>query len=337
MVNITYLGHACFRLEYGGQSIVLDPYLDDMVPGLGVLRTRANYVYCSHGHDDHNHVASVALQPCDRPNFTLEELTVDHDPEGGALRGKSTVRIFTFGDIRVAHLGDLGRMLTFAEIERLMDLDCLLLPVGGVYTINPIIAKCVVDTLRPRVAIPMHYRTDGSGFPNIAHIDEFTELFDSVAHLGSSLALDKSTPAQVAVMRPRAMDVAAIAGDCHSMGFNCAQSVLCSLERYTGLAEREALAVSGGFGGGLRSGEVCGAISGAVMALGACFPYVDGSDTGSRDKIARLARQCVEKCGEACGRVTCRDLLSQEGGRGGCGRFIAECAKIAEKMIIENR
>lgn len=336
-VNITYLGHACFRLEYGGQSLVLDPYADNYVPGLGILRTRANYVYCSHGHDDHSHAASVALEPCGEPKFTVEELITDHDPEGGTLRGKSTVRIFTFGSLRVAHLGDLGRMLTFKEGDRLRDLDCLLLPVGGYYTINPVTAKSIVDWLHPRVVIPMHYRTDGSGFGNIAHIDEFTGLFDSVERCGSSLTLDKSTPAQVAVLQPLGLDVAATAGDYHSRGFNCAQSVLCALGRYTGLDERTALAVSGGFGGGLRSGEVCGAISGAVMALGVCFPFTDGADQAGKNRVGELARECVERCGRACGAVTCRDLLAREGGKGGCGGFIADCAKIAEKMILDNR
>lgn len=337
MVNITYLGHACFRLEYGGQSIVLDPYSDDCVPGLGALRTRANYVYCSHGHSDHNFEEAVDLEPCGASDFTVEEFTVDHDPEGGALRGKSTVRVFTFGGIRVAHLGDLGRPLSLQEMDRLRNLDCLMLPVGGFYTIDPVIAKSIADELRPRVVIPMHYRTDCAGYDNIAHIDEFTKLFGSVERLGSSLMLDESTPAQVAVMQPRAMDVAAIAGDFHRGGFNCAQSVLRALGKYTGLDEGTALAVSGGFGGGLRSGEVCGAISGAVMALGLCFPYTDGADRAGKDRIAALAAQCVEACGKACGGVTCRDLLAREGGRGGCGRFIAGCAEIAEKMIIENR
>ncbi|MGN1001479.1 MAG: C-GCAxxG-C-C family (seleno)protein [Oscillospiraceae bacterium] len=336
-VNITYLGHACFRLEYGGQSLVLDPYADNYVPGLGVLRTRANYVYCSHGHKDHCHEASVALEPCGEPRFTVEELVVDHDMEGGALRGKSTVRIFSFGSLRVAHLGDLGRMLTFAEGERLRDLDCLMIPVGGYYTIDPVTAKSIVDWLRPRVVIPMHYRTDTSGYEVIAHINAFTELFDSVERRGSSLTLDESTPARVAVLQPLGMDVSADAVDWHRRGFNCAQSVLCALGKYTGLDERTALAVSGGFGGGLRSGEVCGAISGAVMALGLCSPYTDGGDRESREKIAALARTAVERCGEACGAVTCRELLAREGGKGGCARFIADCAAIAEKMIIENR
>ena len=54
----------------------------------------------------------------------------------------------------------------------------------------------------------------------------------------------------------------------HSEGCNCAQSVLCSLEEYTNLPFETAKRVAEGFGGGVRCGEICGSITGAVMALG---------------------------------------------------------------------
>lgn len=336
-VNITYMGHSCFRLEYKGQSLLLDPYADNYVPGLGILRTRANHIFCSHGHSDHDHVASVTLEPCGEPCFGMEELVTDHDEAGGALRGKNTVRIFSFGALRLAHLGDIGRIPTEEERRRLSGMDCLMLPVGGYYTIDPHTAKSIVELLRPRVVIPMHYRTERSGYEVIAHIDEFTRLFDSVEYCGSSLTLDKSTPAGVVVMQPARQGVAAEAAERHGKGFNCAQSVLAALGRHTGLDEHTALAVSGGFGGGLRSGEVCGAISAAVMALGLCFPYADGGDEAAKAKIAALAEKCVADCGAACGAVTCRELLERECGKGSCGRFIADCAAIAEKIIIENK
>ena len=65
----------------------------------------------------------------------------------------------------------------------------------------------------------------------------------------------------------------------------------CSLRllgRYTGLDEKTALAVSGGFGGGVRCGEICGAVSGAVMAMGLAFPFNDGDDAQAKAKIAKL-------------------------------------------------
>lgn len=198
-VRIRYLGHSCFRLEYGGQSLVLDPYLDGMVPGLDPVREEADFVWCSHGHDDHNYVKALRVRGGE-PGFSLEELVTDHDPEGGRLRGKNTVRIFGFGPFRVAHMGDLGRLLTAEETEKLSGLDAVLLPVGGHYTIDPPTAKAVTEAIRPRVLIPMHYRTDTTGFGNIAHIDSFTGLFGRVEHYGPDFLLTEDTPAQVALL-----------------------------------------------------------------------------------------------------------------------------------------
>ena len=134
------------------------------------------------------------------------------------------------------------------------------------------------------------------------------------------------------------MDIGEKAAQYNKNGYNCAQSVLCVCGEHTGLDEKTALAVSSGFGGGLRSGEVCGAIAGAVMALGLVFPYDDCTNLESKHRAARLAQECVERCRQACGAVTCRDLKAPDGL---CikdkAALIAACARIAEEMINENK
>lgn len=177
-VKIEYLGHACFRLGWGGQRIVLDPYADGMIPGCPPLRTEADFVYCSHQHDDHNAVQNVRINDGGAPRFTVTELETDHDDAGGSQRGKNTVRIFDFDGIRVAHFGDLGRMLTETELGMLQGLDCALLPVGGFFTIDAAVAARIVRELQPRMVIPMHYRTETSGFDVLADIDEAMHAFD---------------------------------------------------------------------------------------------------------------------------------------------------------------
>ncbi len=120
----------------------------------------------------------------------------------------------------------------------------------------------------------------------------------------------------------------------HDCGFNCAQSVLAALGSYTGLEEKTALAVSGGFGGGVRCGEICGAASGAVMALGLAFPYNDGEDAEAKARIARLTIAFVRDFARQFGCVRCQDLK-----RGGvpCGELIAWAAARAEELIRENK
>jgi len=180
-LKIEYLGHSCFRMTHEGQRVVLDPYGDGKVPGLKPLRTEAEFVYCSHNHDDHNAAACVRLKPCSGPNFTVEELETDHDEAGGTLRGKNTVRIFRFGDLRVAHLGDLGRNLSLSEIKQLFGLDMLLIPVGGYYTIDAATAKLIVDELQPSAVIPMHYRSEGRDYDVLDTVDAFLTSFDGDA------------------------------------------------------------------------------------------------------------------------------------------------------------
>lgn len=177
-LRIEYFGHSCFRLTYGGQRIVLDPYADGKVPGLPPLRTEAEYVYCSHDHDDHNAVPCVKLSSAGAPKFRMTELLTDHDDAGGSKRGKNVIRIFDFDGIRVAHFGDLGRALTDKEITVLHDLDCALIPVGGFFTIDAATAATIARRLHPDTVIPMHYRTERSGYDVLADIDEAITAFD---------------------------------------------------------------------------------------------------------------------------------------------------------------
>ena len=119
--------------------------------------------------------------------------------------------------------------------------------------------------------------------------------------------------------------------DWHKKGYNCAQAVIAACSDLTGLDEKTALAISAGFGGGLRSGEVCGAISGAVMAVGMAYPFTDGSDAEAKQKIAELAKQCVAAAAEKYGKVRCAELK----GNIDCNEIICFMAETAEKIIKE--
>lgn len=156
-MHLTWNGHSCFTLETRQGTLVLDPYRPGSVPGLPDLKLKADGVYCSHQHDDHAGAELVTLSGKGH-TVQVEEIETYHDPEQGALRGKNTIRIFTAEGLRVAHLGDLGCELTQEQVERLAGLDALLFPVGGFYTIDAQQARKVVEQLKPRVAVPMHYR-----------------------------------------------------------------------------------------------------------------------------------------------------------------------------------
>jgi len=182
-VKIEYYGHSCFRLCAEGQRIVLDPYEDGSVPGCPNLRLDAEFVYCSHDHHDHNAVQCVSLHDGGDARFTVTELETDHDDAGGSKRGKNMIRIFDFSGVRIAHFGDLGRPLTADETAALQDLDCALIPVGGFFTIDATQAAAITEAIRPRMVIPMHYRTAETGFPVIADIDDAMPHFSDALHV----------------------------------------------------------------------------------------------------------------------------------------------------------
>ena len=200
-VTIHYHGHACFTLESGGFRTVLDPYADGMVPGLPGLKLEAEVVFCSHGHGDHAYTQAVTLMQSGKEvPYTVEALETDHDDQGGTLRGKNLIHIFRFGDLRIAHLGDLGHIPGEEIMEKLKRIDCMLIPVGGYYTIDPDVAYKIVLLTHPKVTVPMHYRTDRTGFDVLAHLDAFTDKFEQVNSCVNSFTLTGEEKTQILII-----------------------------------------------------------------------------------------------------------------------------------------
>ena len=174
-MKLTWLGHSCFLLEQDGYRIVTDPYTG--VEGYPPLSVSAHAVCCSHHHFDHDAVDAVTMLPPVKSPFTVREVETCHDEQGGALRGSNTVRVFTAGGVSVAHLGDLGHQLSAAQLDAIGSVDAVLVPVGGVYTVDAAGAKAVCDALHPRCVIPMHYHHAPYGLPNVAGVEDFLRLW----------------------------------------------------------------------------------------------------------------------------------------------------------------
>ena len=178
-MKLTWLGHSCFLLEQDGYRLVTDPYTG--VEGYPPLSVSAHAVYCSHHHFDHDAVGCVTiLSPVPSP-FAVREVATCHDEQGGALRGPNTVRVFTAGGVSVAHLGDLGHQLTAEQLSAIGSVDAVLVPVGGVYTVDAAGAKAVCDAIGARCVIPMHYHHAPYGLPNVAGVEDFLALWPAEA------------------------------------------------------------------------------------------------------------------------------------------------------------
>ncbi len=177
-MKLTWLGHSCFSLEQDGYRIVTDPY--ENVPGYPDLRAEAHAVYCSHQHFDHNAVNHVSILPAPAKKFNpfdVREISVYHDDRQGKLRGNNIIRVFTAGGVSVAHMGDLGHLLTPVQRSKLGKPDVILIPVGGVYTLDAKQAKAVCDAVGVRCLIPMHYYHAPYGLPNLGGVDAFLSLW----------------------------------------------------------------------------------------------------------------------------------------------------------------
>lgn len=116
----------------------------------------------------------------------------------------------------------------------------------------------------------------------------------------------------------------------HEEGYNCSQSILVACRDYTGLDDKTALAISAGFGGGMRSGEVCGSISGAIMAMGMIYPFTDAEDKEASRKTASMSKKCMTAVKEKYGCVTCRQLKRR---RVSCEEIIGFMAETVEELL----
>lgn len=200
-MKITWLGHSCFKVETEGYAIVLDPYEDGSVPGCLTVREEADEVLCSHEHFDHNFRGGVTLRKHGPSPVKVEVISTWHDDKKGEKRGTNKIHILDDGQARVAHLGDLGCELEPEQKEKLKGLDAVLIPVGGYYTIDGAQARKLVEEIKPRVTVPMHYRGEGFGFDVLGTVEDYTRFCGDVKiYEENSIEITKDTPSQTAVL-----------------------------------------------------------------------------------------------------------------------------------------
>lgn len=173
-MDIYWYGQACFKLKGKETSLVIDPY-DPQMLGLKLPKeVSGDTVLVTHPHPDHNNMGAVSTPSSERPMvFTgpgeyeikgaiITAIESFHDDNRGAERGKNTIYHVLIDGINIVHLGDLGqKKLTEDQIARISQTDILLIPVGGVYTIDGKEASEIVAQLEAKIIIPMHYKIEG--------------------------------------------------------------------------------------------------------------------------------------------------------------------------------
>ncbi len=211
-MKITYLGHASFLLETAaGTRIVTDPYAQDILPHPVV---KAHVVTASHEHHDHCDYSQVKgdyviVNSTKATTFLDVKITCApcwHDEVQGKKRGPNRAYIFEAEGLKIVHLGDLGEAPTPALIEVCADADVLFIPVGGFYTLSGEEAAEAVRALRPKLAVPMHYRCPGHSFEVISTEAPFLAAIGPDVPVCRLDELTEPFPAGVALLAPAGVE-----------------------------------------------------------------------------------------------------------------------------------
>jgi L-ascorbate metabolism protein UlaG (beta-lactamase superfamily) len=211
-MDVTWLGHGCFRLRGRNAAVVTDPYPPAI--GLKLSRMDADVVTVSHEHENHSYTQVVreAYEIRGPGEYEVAGVYVIgvpafHDSEKGAKRGRNTIFLIEIDDVRICHLGDLGHALDDAEAETVSSADVLLVPVGGRTAINAAEAAEVVRQIEPRYVVPMHYAIPGIKL-QLDPVDRFLkEMAVTSADPQPKLSVQKSSgeyETKVVVLEPKA-------------------------------------------------------------------------------------------------------------------------------------
>ncbi|MGB4292931.1 MAG: MBL fold metallo-hydrolase [Bacteroidales bacterium] len=193
-VTLTWYGQSTFLMKTGdGVKVLMDPANPNMIKV--DLNEPVDLVTVSHEHGDHNYVAlakgnPVVLRGLSGSDYAKVDETVKgihvrtvatfHDNQGGAQRGKNAIFIFDLPGMKVVHVGDLGHVLTEAQVKETGKPDILMIPVGEIYTLDLQSVIQVIKQLNPRIIIPMHFSpANAQGGLKLGTVEDFLKVAGS--------------------------------------------------------------------------------------------------------------------------------------------------------------
>lgn len=164
-MTITWFGHSCFKIEAKEGSVLIDPFGKEV--GLRSPRIKDNLVLVTHDHFDHNNTADANPEAFivdgpgeyEKQGISVRGIPSFHDKSGGTERGANTIYVIKADEVTVCHMGDFGQeKLEEHQVEEVGDVDILLIPVGGKYTIDYKEAINIIGQIEPKIVVPMHYK-----------------------------------------------------------------------------------------------------------------------------------------------------------------------------------
>lgn len=196
--KITFWGHAMFLIESSkGTKIGTDPYDQQVKSKLPDVS--ADIVLVSHGHFDHSNVSLFKGNPkvfkttgkTSFEDINIEGIPTYHDEAKGSKRGKNIIFKFEVDGIKFAHLGDLGHLLNEEQINSLKDVDILMIPFGGIFTIDANQALKIISDMKPKVAIPMHYKEEDTKI-GVNTLDSFIGKIKNFKEMGHTILVNRA-------------------------------------------------------------------------------------------------------------------------------------------------
>lgn len=172
-MDIYWFGQSCFKIKGKNASLLIDPFKADFTGLKFPKDLEATVVLSTHSHEDHNNISDVMGHPLviagageyEISGISVNGISTFHDNRKGALRGKNTIYHIFLDGINFLHLGDLGHLLSEEQTSLIdTDIDVLMIPIGGVYTLDAKEAAKEVAELEPKIVIPMHYQIPGLKF-----------------------------------------------------------------------------------------------------------------------------------------------------------------------------
>ena len=170
-MKIKWLGHSSFLIESErGIRIITDPF--DETLGYKLPRIKVNIVTVSHEHFDHNYVRGVKGRPVvfkgvvnrESHKMQFRGISSYHDSVYGGQRRTNTIFVIKADGLNLCHLGDLGHILDSDKLDEIGAIDILFIPVGGFYTIDSSQATQIIKDIKPKITVPMHYKTEAIKF-----------------------------------------------------------------------------------------------------------------------------------------------------------------------------
>ena len=176
-MDITWLGHSCFRLHDADMVVVTDPYPASV--GLRIDNRPASVVTVSNTHPNHNHFEGIEGDPkvfSDPGEYEYNGVTargvMTPLPDGQPQEQRNVAFSIEIGSVNVCHLGDLSIPMTTRMIDDLKPVDVVLVPTGGHCTLDMDQVYQTLQDLDAKIVIPMHYKTEGVNV-EIDPIDNF--------------------------------------------------------------------------------------------------------------------------------------------------------------------